>query len=690
MKKKEDEIRQEAERITGKLTLEEKIGMVHGAELFATAGVPRLGIPPLRMSDGPMGVRQEFAPDAWVPAGHGDDAVSYLPCNSALAATWNPHLAGRAGEVLGSEARNRGKDVILAPGVNLKRSPLCGRNFEYFSEDPFLTASMAVPLIQGIQKWDVAACVKHFAANNQETDRLWVDTLVDKKTLRDVYFPAFRAAVQKGRALCVMTAYNRLNGVHCSENRWLLEEVLRGEWGFDGVVVSDWGGVHSTKEAALAGLDIEMSVTDNFDSYFFAKPLMEAVRKGEVPTDVLDQKVERILMLMLRLHMLGNGVRRAGSRNTPEHRKILLEAARESVVLLKNTDKALPLRREKLHRILVIGENAVLRHSQGGGSAEINALYEITPLMGLEMALGGNCRVDYCPGYGKEEKESGCGHNWQEDSLQDGGGKRAAAGQLQNAARREEALFLAKQRDVYDAVIFVGGLTHRQDSEGLDRADLALPDGQKELIDALLDIREDLVVVLTGGSCVSMTPWIDRAKAVVWSYYNGMEGGRALAEILLGEVNPSGRLPETFYRSLTDCSAHALGTFGEAGRVWYREKDLVGYRYLEKTGKAPLFPFGYGLSYTEFSYGTPRMVTRGARRELVISVTNTGEMAGKETVEVYREHPGDASAALCGFKKRLLRPGETRTLRIPLPSEKVKTTYRIGSSLLDIRQTLTV
>jgi beta-glucosidase len=408
-----------------------------------------------------------------------------------------------------------------------------------------------------------------------------------------------------------------------------------------------------------------------------------------VPEKVLDEKVERILCLMLRLHMLGNGPRKQGACNTPAHQRVLLQAARESVVLLKNKDKALPLRRDALHRVLAIGENAVLRHSEGGGSAEINALYEITPLMGLEMALGGNCRVDYCPGYGKEEKGDASGHNWQEDSLKDGGGKKAASLQ-QNAARREEALSLASKRDVYDAVIFVGGLNHGQDSEGLDRTDLALPNGQGELIDALLKVREDLVVVLTGGSCVLMTPWIDRARAVVWNCYNGMEGGRALAEVLLGEVNPSSRLPETFYQSLADCSAHALGTFGEAGRVEYREKDLVGYRYLEKTGKAPLFPFSHGLSYTEFSYGIPQVVPRGTGRELLIPVTNTGKMAGKETVEVYRAREGAADAVLVGFAKRLLRPGETVMFRIPLPSEKTRAVYRIGRSLLDIRQTLTI
>lgn len=681
---KKREIRKQAEALLLKMTLDEKIGMVHGAELFATAGVPRLGIPPLRTSDGPMGVRNEFAPDHWETIGHTDDYVSYLPSNSAVAATWNRSLAGKVGSVLGEEARGRGKDVILAPGVNIKRCPLCGRNFEYFSEDPYLTKSLAVPLIRGIQKWDVAACVKHFAANSQETDRLWVDETIDEKTLRKIYFPAFQAAVKEGGVLTVMSAYNRLNGTHCSENGWLLKDVLRKEWGFDGVVISDWGGVHTTKEAAENGLDIEMSVTDNFDEYFFAGPLKQAVEKGQIRESVLDEKVLHILMLMIRLHML-DGRRKAGACNTPQHRKKLLRTAEESIVLLKNDDHILPLDRKRLHRVLVVGRNADIRHSQGGGSAEIKALYEITPLLGLCNALGGNCRVDYVPGYGSSQKKEQS-ENWQEDSLKDGGGQKAEENGKVSMTLLKEAADLASRKDVYDAVIFVGGLTHSQDSEGLDRADLVLPDGQDAVMKKLLEVRPDTVVVLTGGACVSMEPWIDRAGTLVWSYYNGMEGGKALAEVLLGDVTPSGKLPETFYRRLEDCSAVSVGEFGKEKHVSYSEKDLVGYRYLEEKKIRPLFPFGYGLSYTEFAYRKARAHAGKNGTKLYVTLKNTGDREGSETAEVYTKDTDHENVLiLCGFEKVKLQPGEEKTVEITMDVFPKGTVFFIGASVLDIR-----
>lgn len=317
----------EPEEILKELTLDEKIGIIHGAQLFQTAGVKRLGIPPLKMSDGPMGVRQEFMPASWKAIGYSDDYVTYLPCNSALASTWNRELAYDIGSVLGEETRGRGKDVILGPGINIKRSPLCGRNFEYFSEDPYLTGEMAAAYIKGVQQWDVAACVKHFAANNQETERLWVEVEVDEETLREIYLPAFYDAVKKGGVYTIMGAYNKLYGEHCCQSSFLLEKVLRNEWGFDGVVISDWGGVHDTEKAALSQLDIEMSVTSDFDDYFMARPLKEKIEAGEISSDTVDQKVLRILKLMQKLHMF-DGKRKSGAYNTEAHRRKTLEAAR--------------------------------------------------------------------------------------------------------------------------------------------------------------------------------------------------------------------------------------------------------------------------------------------------------------------------------------------------------------------------
>ena len=670
------EIRQKAGEILEKLTLEEKIGMIHGAQLFQTAGVERLGIPPLVMSDGPMGVRQEFAPDAWKPVGNSDDYVTYLPCNSAIAATWNREIAHEMGSVLGAEARGRGKDVILAPGVNLKRSPLCGRNFEYFSEDPYLTKELASAYIRGVQAWDVAACVKHFAVNNQETQRLWVEVEIDEQVLRELYLPAFYDAVKKGGAYAVMGAYNRLYGEHCCQSDFLLRRILREEWGFDGVVISDWGGVHDTDKAAHSQLDIEMSVTPDFDDYFMAEPLKKKILAGEIPESTVDEKVLHILMLMLRLHMIGDEPRKSGTYNIPEHRAKMLEAARESVVLLKNENGRLPLAKDALKKVLLIGENASCVHSNGGGSAEIKALYEITPLMGLKTHLGGNVQVDYTPGYCRD-KAAESDTSWQETSLENGGGQTAAGDDRaadnaqtaremkeKRAALRGEAVRLAGQ---YDTVIYVGGLNHDHDSEGNDRRDMKLPYEQDELILELLDVKPDMVIVMMGGSPVEMGQWVDRASAVVWHWYAGMEGGNALAEVLLGETNPSGKLPETFYKTHTDCSAHALGEFPGTDTVAYREGRYVGYRYNDKYRIEPQFSFGYGLSYTSFEYRDADIDPETGI--LTCYVKNTGAVAGKETVQVYRRDLADDAPVikeLAGFEKIYLEPGEEKRVEITL------------------------
>lgn len=713
-KKEWKDRREKAEKLAARLTLEEKIGMVHGAQLFQTKGVERLGIPPLKMSDGPMGVRQEFLPASWQTVGLTDDYVTYLPCNSALAATWNRKLARETGSVLGEEARGRGKDVILAPGINIKRSPLCGRNFEYFSEDPYLTKELAVPFIQGVQSWDVAACVKHFAANNQETERLWVDVEVDEQALREIYLPAFHDAVTKGDSYTIMTAYNRLNGTHCYASQHLLQDILREEWGYEGTVISDWGGVHDTALAAQSPLDIEMSVTDDFDQYYLADPFKKAIEEGTIRQQQLDEKVIHILMLMMRLHMIEGETparpRKSGSYNTPEHREKTLAVARESVVLLKNEENRLPLKKEEGKKILVIGENAVCLHSGGGGSAEIKALYEITPLMGIKMLLGGNAQVDFAWGYRREEQTEESDTNWQETSLEGGGGKvRPQEEQLDEAREaqrrklRQEAAALAAQ---YEDVILIGGLNHEHDSEGNDRADMKLPYGQDLLIQEVLKANPRTVVVLMGGSPVEMERWISSAKAVVWNWYAGMEGGRALAEVLFGEVNPSGKLPETFYRKHTDCSAHALGEFPGDTRVHYREGVFVGYRYNDTFGVEPQFCFGHGLSYTTFAYRNPALRFCEDGRILVCcEVENTGNRTGKETVQVYlaldhisRKEP---LQQLKGFEKVTLNPGETKMVEMELEiSDRQARTpevgptvlngkeVRIGSSSRDIRLTI--
>lgn len=648
--------------LLGQLTLHEKIGMVHGAGLFRTEGVERLGIPPLKMSDGPMGVRAEIANDKWRKVGTTDDFVTYLPSNSAIASTWNRELARESGRILGEEARGRGKDMILAPGINIKRSPLCGRNFEYASEDPYLTSQVAAELVQGIQENDVSACVKHFAANSQETERLWVDTVVEERALQEIYYPAFREAVKAG-ALSVMGAYNRLNGEHCCTGRHLLNEVLRGDWGFEGVIVSDWGGVHDTVLAAESGLDLEMGVTGDFDNYRMAAELERRIREGELSEELLDKKVRNLLRLMFRLRMMGpeRELRLAGTYNSPEHREGALKTARESVILLKNQGGALPLPRS-LKKIAVIGQNGAAVHADGGGSAEIKALYEISPLMGIKKLLGGNCQVAYAPGYvisGRKKKEG-------EETLEE---RREAEEQRAEALR--QALALAAESE---AVIFIGGLNHDYDVEGADREDMGLPWGQDEVIRALLEARPDTVVVLMGGSPVEM-PWLDRAKSLVWSYYNGMEGGTALAEVLFGEVNPSGRLAETFPERAGDCPALCVGDFAEKERVEYREGVMVGYRYYD-TEKTPVnFCFGHGLSYTEFAYGElgAEISEDGSRCLVRLSIKNTGSRRGAETVQLYVA-PVSSSVKrpvheLRGFEKIWLEPGETRELTFDLGRE---------------------
>ena len=704
-------IKKEAQALMSQLTLDEKISMIHGAELFRTAPVERLGIPALVMSDGPMGVRQEFEPDSWKCAGNHDDYVTYLPCNSALASTWNRELAKAAGEVLGAEARGRGKDVILGPGVNIKRSPLCGRNFEYFSEDPFLTKEMALPYIQGVQNWDVAACIKHFAANNQETQRLWVDVKIDEKALREIYLPVFYEAVTKGNCYTVMAAYNKLYGEHCCQSDFLLNQILRKEWGYDGVVISDWGGVHDTKAAAESGLDIEMSVTSNFDDYFMAEPLKKQVQEGTVSEDAIDEKATRILMLMIRLHML-DGERKSGTYNAPGHRQAALDAARESVVLLKNTKGKLPLSPESTKEILIIGENADLQHASGGGSAEIKALYEITPFMGIKMLLGGNAKVTYVKGYCQDPKAENSEVNWQESSLENGGGTSSGTGRQDEALEyqrkqlRKEAVQKAKE---FSNVIFIGGLNHEQDCEGNDRRDMKLPYEQDSLIKELLAANPETVIVLTGGSPVEMSEWIDRADSLVWGWYAGMEGGRALAEVLFGSVNPSGKLPESFYKTHTDCSAHAWGSFAQEETADYAEDVFVGYRYLDAYQIEPQFCFGHGLSYASFEYQKAVLRKENGIVYVECQIANTGEMAGKETIQIYLAEPGleqsesidlkdmrgsrqegagrieEPVQQLKGFEKVFLKPQESKCVRVEIEDYREGMEVRIGSSSRDIR-----
>lgn len=684
-------IEERVEELLKQMTLEEKTQMIHGTGFFHSGEVKRLSIPPVMFSDGPMGVRQEFLNDKWIPKGYSDDFVSYLPSNSALASTWSRELAAKTGEILGREARGRGKDMILAPGINIKRSPLCGRNFEYMSEDPKLIEEITVPFIRGIQKSDVSACVKHYAANAQETDRLMVDTIVDERALRELYLPGFKAAVEKAGTYSLMCAYNKVNGWHCSENKELLDHILRQEWGFDGTIVSDWGAVHRTKEAAEVSLDVEMSVTGNFDEYYFADPLLEAVQKGEISERVIDDKVRNLLRMMFRLKMIGEkrGERCAGTYNVPEHREGIYQTAAQAVILLKNEEKLLPLEERNCQKIAVIGRNAEMLHAPGGGSGEIKALYEISPLMGIKMRLGGNAKVMYAPGYFVPEKEQE-DENWQADSIE--------LGVVQE--RQDEAYFLEKERQQEiarregqrlsaealelvkecDQVIFVGGLNHDCESEGMDRSDMRLPYGQDALVEAILKVKPDTVIVMVAGSPVEM-PWEKKAKAILWTYYAGMETGLAVSDVLFGRVNPSGRLAETFPVSYEDTPTAENGQFGLMGRVEFKESVFVGYRYYEARKRKPLFCFGHGLSYTEFSYDRIEIVEESNHFTVEVTITNIGKRAGWETVQLYtgEETPTVERPIkeLKGFDKVFLAPGEQKALRFLL-SERDFGYYDVG------------
>jgi beta-glucosidase len=632
------------EELISKMTLEEKVSMCHGNGLFRTEAVERLGIPALKMSDGPMGVRKEYNNDKWEPIGNSDDFVTYLPCNTALAATWNTELAYESGKVLGAEARGRGKDVILAPGINIHRSPLCGRNFEYMSEDPYLISRLAVPFIKGVQENDVAACVKHFALNNQETERLNVNVEVDERALREIYLPGFEAAVKEADSYTIMSAYNKLRGEHCSHNQYLLNDILKGEWEYEGVVISDWGAVHDTYEAAYKGLDIEMSVTDNFDDYFLANPLIDKVKSGEIEEKVIDDKVRRILKLMFKLKIFAED-RFKGAYNTAEHRAKTLKVARESVVLLKNENAMLPLNEKNLKTLAVIGDNAEKLHSNGGGSAEIKALYEISPLMGLKMKLGGNVKVSFARGYSEKEED-------REKLLL-------------------EAVEAAKKAD---AVVIVGGLNHNYDVEGADRKDMKLPYAQDELINKVLEANKNTAVVILSGSPVEMDKWLPKAQAVVQSWYAGMEGGVALADVLLGDINPSGKLPVTFPKTIEDSPAHKIGEFPGGSDVNYSEGLLVGYRYFTTKYTEPLFCFGHGLSYTSFEYSDLNIEEKEEEENIKVkvsfSIMNSGEREGAETAQLYVRDTASSvvrpAYELKGFSKIFLKPGEKKTVEITL------------------------
>ena len=606
--------------IVKKLTLEEKVSMLHANSIFGTAGVKRLGIPGLMTDDGPLGVREDIK-EGWASANLTTDSATFFPNGSALAATWNPILAYRYGHALGEEAKARQKNVILAPAFNIARTPLCGRTYEYYSEDPYLNARLAVQAVKGIQSQNVAACIKHFAVNNQEVERGRVNVEVDERALREIYLPAFKAAITEGNAWTIMAAYNKLRGAYCSENSYLLKKVLKGEWGFQGAVISDWGGTHSTVNAANNGLDLEMGSDPPYDSYYFAAKLLDSVKAGKVSMQVIDEKVHRILWMIYHTSLSGHYT--GGEINTPEHSKTAYDIASESIVLLKNDRHLLPLNPSAIKSIAVIGDNATRTFHLGGFGAGVKARYEVTALAGLQNRLGNKVAINFAQGYSGAFKQTSANVN-DETSKAD-------------PSMIREAAAIAKKSDV--AILFIGG-NRDYESESRDRRDLGLPFGEQDLVDAVTAANPNTIIVVVGGAPYDIGKIKNTNHAIVWSWYNGAENGNALADVLTGKVNPSGKLPFTFPASLEQSPAHALNAYpGNNLNVKYKEGILVGYRWFDTKKIEPLYPFGYGLSYTSFDYTgltTDKKVYKANDIvQVSLKITNTGSVRGKETVQLY-------------------------------------------------------
>ena len=680
-------IDQRVEDALMRMTLQEKIAIIHAQSKFSSPGVARLGIPGLWCTDGPHGIRPEVLWDEWNQAGWTNDSCIAFPALTCLAATWNTDMALLYGQSIGEEALYRGKNVLLGPGVNIYRTPLNGRNFEYMGEDPYLASAMVVPYVQGVQQNGVATCVKHFALNNQEDGRHVVNVTLSERALREIYLPAFKAAVQQGQTWSIMGSYNRIWGQYACHNHRLLVDILRDEWHFDGAVISDWGGVSNTDEAIHNGLDLEFGTwTDGltegrssaYDAYYLAMPYLEMIQRGEIGTKELDDKVRNVLRLIFRTSM--NPAKGFGSLCSDAHAEAARKIAGEGIVLLKNAS-ILPIEGKK--SILVVGENAIKQMTVGGGSSSLKAKYEISPLQGiLERAEQDGVEVRYVRGYvgdiGGEYNGVTTGQDLRDNRTPQ---------QLM-----DEAVQAAKTADM---VLFIGGLNKadHQDSESYDRLQYELPYGQNELIAALAKANKNLAVVILSGNAYAM-PWLKEVPAVLQAWFNGSETGHALADVIFGDVNPSGHLPFTIMPSLEDYPAHQYGPAAYPGinnEVEYKEDLFVGYRYADLYGQRkplrytedgreftiyppkhkPLFAFGHGLSYTTFELSNPSVNRQSSIVQ--VSIKNTGEREGKQVVQLYLAPRKPASVRpvkeLKAFQKVQLSPGEEQQIQFQLNDE---------------------
>lgn len=671
-------VEQRIEDALSRMTLEEKVAMLHAQSKFSSPGVPRLGIPEFWTTDGPHGVRPEVLWDEWDQAGWSNDSIVAYPALTALSATWNKKMSWNYGKALGEEARYRKKDILLGPGVNIYRTPLNGRNFEYMGEDPYLTSKMVVPYIKGVQSNGVATSVKHFALNNQEEFRHTSNVIVDDRTLYEIYLPPFKAAVQEGDSWTIMGAYDKYKNQYASQNEYLLNKILKGEWGYKGVVVSDWGAVNNTEQAIHNGLDMEFGSWTNglsagtrnaYDNYYLAKPYLDLIKSGKVGTTELDDKVRRILRLGYNTTMNPN--KPLGNIASEDHMAVAKEIGEEGIVLLQNNNSVLPINTDKVRKIAVIGENAIKMMTVGGGSSSLKVKYETLPLEGIKSRFGKKADVQFARGYvgdvGGEYNGVKSGQNLKDDR---------PASELLN-----EAVALAKKSDV---VIFVGGLNKSdyQDSEGHDRKGLGLPYNQDQLISALAKANKNLAVVLVSGNAVAM-PWVKEVPAIVQGWYLGSEAGNALTAVLSGDVNPSGKLPFTFPVKLEDNAAHQMGEYPgnkeelAAGKgkdqknpinITYNEGIFVGYRWHDTKNIKPLFSFGHGLSYTTFEYGKVRadktQMAQDGKITFTVSIKNTGKREGAEVAQLYisdlKSSVPRPVKELKGFEKINLKPGEQK------------------------------
>ncbi len=712
--------------IIAQMTLEEKVNMLHSKTNMSSAGVERLGIADMNYADGPFGIREEGVPNGFQSAGWTLDSATYFPTGSALAATWSEELAYKYGTGMGKEARLRGKDVILGPAVNIQRLPVGGRTYEYLSEDPILSAALALEYTKGVQDEGTAVCIKHFAVNNQETNRGSVDAQLDERTLREIYLKPFERAIIEGGAMSVMPAYNKVNGDYCSENEHLLNEILRGEWGFKGFTVSDWGGTHSTMGAMLHGLNVQMT-----GSNYLGQPVIDSIATGALSEDLVDEKVRQILRVRYAIKPVPADVANTVMTSQPESQQIAREVAEKSIVLLKNED-ILPVKAD-VKKIAVIGQNAVLKTQSGGMGAGVKALYEVTPLEGICKRAGKNVEVTYAPGYKTIAFRWGPAPT-NLDPLEARSNDEPADPTLV-----AEAVALAKDADM---VIFFGGTNKSIETEGSDRKNIDLPCGQNELVKALYEANQNLVTVLISGGPTDLRFLEPVSPAIVQGWWNGTEGGTALAEVLFGDIAPSGKLPFTFPAKLEDSPAYAMGNFpdpnGAGGDLFslmfrpdvlkmspeerqkfidslpkpvskYTERFYVGYRWFDTKDVKPMYAFGHGLSYVEFEYDDLKAVVGKDAVQVSFKLENEGSMPADEVVQLYVSRP-EARVEwpvkeLKAFQRVSLGAGETKTVTLTVPMKELrywneatnawdlehgKLQLLLGSASDDIRETAEV